>query len=255
MKAAQLARYALFAATVVASSLTASGQSQSTTCSKDRDFIAFISSELEKKWHLRPRRITASDKDCIEWSNESTLPRDWFSEITERYYAGLAPPVGAITGTAEQNAKLKQALQEAAIAFSTKQQDKTEWIFWDDRDNDRARLVVKRVWGRDITPPTADDRAALAEARKSWPIDEKRASAIVLDAYPELSSNIYILAPAVATFSSRPLAGFENAGKYAWAVLVICNSGGMHAQFFVNPINGALVATTKPGDKDSAQCT
>jgi hypothetical protein len=255
MKASQLGRCAVFAATVAGCSISGSDEPNSTLCSDDQDFIAFVSTDLENNRQALPRRTTASGKTCVEWSNKSPLPSNWFNEITERYHTGRVPPVGAVTGTGEDNANLKKALGEAAIPFSTKMQGKGEWIYWDESDNEKARAVVKRVWGSDLTPSTAADEAALAEARRSWAVDEKRASKIVLDSYPNILTNAYMMGPSVATFSSRPPPGFEDAGRYAWIVLIICNGGQMHARFFVHPANGKLSPSVKPGDKNSAECT
>jgi hypothetical protein len=253
MKTLQLALCIVLLVPIGAGCTPGSDEPQTTMCSSDRDLIAFIDAEWEQQRQDKHRRTTAPDKDCIVWSGDQPPLRDWINERTKNFYASCAPPVGAVTGTAEDNANLKKALEESNIAFSTKMQRESEWIFWDERDNEKARAVVKRVWGTDITLPTADDQAALAEARRSWAVDEKRASAIVLEAYPNILSNAYI-APSVATFRSQSLPGFEDAGRYAWIVLIVCNSGRMHARFFVHPINGALVPSVRPGDKDSAQC-
>lgn len=241
-------------ASMAAGCSPASDDRRATVCSSKRALIAFIDAEWEKKWQRVPRQRTSEPgQDCIAWSGDPPAMDAWINEITRSYYAGLTAPNGAVTGTAEENAGLKQALAAADIAYSARVVDEKEWIYWDERDDAKARVVMKRVWGTDLTPQSAADKAALAEAQKSWPVDERRASQIVLDAYPGISSNARVDA-AVATFRSRPLPGFADAGPYAWIVMIVCDSGRMHARFFVHPISGKVVVDVQPGGKGSVQC-
>jgi hypothetical protein len=224
-------------------------------CSKNQDLIAAITAESDQRWHSKYTRTTTPNGDCIEWADDSPALRLWVREFPASYYTSRLPPAGSVSGTTEQNARLKEALQDAAVPFSTKRQGNAEWIYWEARYNDRVHPILKRLWNMDLTVHTADDPNALAEARKSWTVDEVRAKNTVLIAYPNVLSRAHFDGPTVATFTSQPLHGFEDAGRYAWLVSVICNSGGMHASFFVNPVSGALAPKVKPGDKDSAACS
>jgi hypothetical protein len=93
-----------------------------------------------------------------------------------------------------------------------------------------------------------------ATAQSSPGVSESAASKLLLDTYPGLLTNAYLVGPHRATLESD-VPDFAKSGENVWYIEVMCQKGRQHALFFVHPFSAKIYPVVRPGSRDSTKCT